>query len=90
MAVDRMTEEALVAGLAEVLERVQAGETVAVERDGRVIAEIVPVAGPRGITVQEFLATYYDRPRPDDQFADDLEAIQAAQPVLSETIKWRD
>lgn len=90
MAVDRVTEENLAAGLSEVLERVQAGETVAVERDGRVIAEIVPSAETRRISLEEFFATYYDRPRPDDRFADDLEAIQAAQPMLSDTIVWRD
>jgi antitoxin (DNA-binding transcriptional repressor) of toxin-antitoxin stability system len=90
MAVDRVTEEDLATGLSHVLERVQDGETVAIERGGRVIAEIVPVAEPRGITLEEFFATYYDRPRPDDRFADDLEAIQAAQPMISDTITWRD
>jgi antitoxin (DNA-binding transcriptional repressor) of toxin-antitoxin stability system len=76
--------------LEDFLNRVAAGERAAIERDGEVIAEILPLEKKRGITWGEFIDTYPDRPRPDDRFADDLEAIQAEQPLISVDPVWPD
>jgi antitoxin (DNA-binding transcriptional repressor) of toxin-antitoxin stability system len=76
---DKLTEAALAERLDEVLDRASQGEAFAIERDGEVIAVIgppTPSAQP-GITWGEFVAKYRDLPRPDDRFADDLEAILA-------------
>jgi antitoxin (DNA-binding transcriptional repressor) of toxin-antitoxin stability system len=59
-----------------VLDRASQGEEFAIERDGEVIAVIRPLT-PRGITWREFVAKYREHPRPDDRFADDLEAVLA-------------
>jgi hypothetical protein len=76
---DKLTEAALAERLDEVLDRASQGEEFAVERDEEVIAVIrppTPSAQPH-ITWGEFVAEYRDLPRPDDRFADDLEAILA-------------
>jgi hypothetical protein len=42
------------------------------------------------MTWGEFVATYHARPRPDDEFADDLEAILAEREMLNEAPEWPD
>ena len=77
-------------GLAEVLDRVRdQGERFVVEREGRPVATIAPVPGQPSITWGEFVALLRELPRPDPEFVDDLEAIQAAQP-LAELPEWPD
>lgn len=80
----RITATELAKSLSDVLNRVKyKGEQFVVERNGEPIATIVPAAPPRSITLREFLLRYKHFPRPDDKFADDLEAIQASQPKAS-------
>ena len=69
------------------LERVRHGEQIAVERDGEVIATINPPVAKPGMTWSEFVAKVGDLEMPGDGFADDLEAIQAAQGIV-QTPEW--
>jgi antitoxin (DNA-binding transcriptional repressor) of toxin-antitoxin stability system len=85
-----LTVDDLVISLTEVLERVRGGERFQIERDGEVIATIAPPELKQSITWGEFVATYYDRPRPDDRFADDLEAILAEREMLADGPEWPD
>ena len=87
---DRLTVTDLESSLEDVLERARAGERFQVERDGEVIATLGPPNEQPGITWGEFVATYYDLPRPDPGFADDLEAIQADQPPMTVPPEWPD
>jgi len=87
---DRMTVADLATNLVEVLERVRDGERIEIERDGEVIATIGPPNVKSGITWGEFLASYHERPRPDDRFADDLEAILAEREMINEPPEWPD
>ena len=88
MVAERLTLADLAAGLTEVLERVSHGERFMIERDGEVIATLTPPELNRGITWGEFVATYHERPRPDERFADDLEAILAEREMLSDPPEW--
>ena len=88
MVAERLTLADLAAGLTEVLERVSHGERFMIERDGEVIATLTPPELDRGITWGEFVATYHKRPRPDERFADDLEAILAEREMLSDPPEW--
>ncbi len=74
--------------LSDVLSRVHyRGERFAVERGGEVVAIVGPPAGAiRPITLRE-LSERLRQIRPDDRFADDLEAIQAEQP-MAEPPSW--
>lgn len=85
-----LTEAELAERLDEVLDRASQGEEFGIERDGDVFATIGPPPAKPGITWGEFLATYHLRPRPDDRFADDLEAILAEREVISEGPEWPD
>jgi antitoxin (DNA-binding transcriptional repressor) of toxin-antitoxin stability system len=90
MVAERLTVDDLATSLIEVLERVHQGEEFAIERDGEVIATLNPPSLRPGITWGEFVAIYFDLPRPDPGFADDLEAIQAEQPPMSVPPEWPD
>ena len=87
---NKLTTADLVECLDEVLDRVRSGERFAIEQEGEVVAEIGPRAAKSGITWGEFLDMYFEWPRPDDRFADDLEAIQAEQGTLPEPPEWPD
>jgi antitoxin (DNA-binding transcriptional repressor) of toxin-antitoxin stability system len=87
---ETLTVADLATSLTEVLERVRGGERFVIERDGEVIATIAPPEGKPGITWGEFLATYHERPRPDDRFTDDLEAILAEREMLTDGPEWPD
>jgi antitoxin (DNA-binding transcriptional repressor) of toxin-antitoxin stability system len=80
----KLTKAELAERLDDVLDRTSRGEEFIIERDGEPIAVIrTPEPGERpSITRREFLYQYRDFPRPDDRFADDLEAIQAEQNVV--------
>jgi antitoxin (DNA-binding transcriptional repressor) of toxin-antitoxin stability system len=88
--VETLTVADLESSLVEVLERVHRGERFQIERDGKVIADLIPRPGIAGISLREFLAGYGDLPRPDSEFADDLEAIQVEQPMMQEPPEWPD
>lgn len=82
----------LASSLDEVLERVRSGERFAIEQGGEVVAEIGPHTAKPGITWEEFVTRFYELPRPDDRFADDLEAIVAERELdmLPEPPEWPD
>jgi antitoxin (DNA-binding transcriptional repressor) of toxin-antitoxin stability system len=86
--VETLTVADLESSLIAVLERVRRGERFQIERDGKVIADLIPRPENAGITLREFLARYGDLPRPDPEFADDLEAIQAEQSMMQEPPEW--
>ena len=88
MVAERLTVTDLATSLTEVLDRVSSGEEFAIERNGKVIATIGPPSAKPSITWGEFVATYHLRPRPDDRFADDLEAILAEREMLTDTPEW--
>ena len=88
MVAKRITEAELAESLPEYLERARTGERIEIERDGEVIAAVVPSAAKPGITWGEFLATYHERPKPDDRFADDLEAVLAERELLTDVSEW--
>lgn len=77
----------LARGLPEVLDRVRnRGERFTIERDGQPVALLTPPA-PKPFTVADFLDLWERIPHPDDAFADEVEAIQAAQRT-SEPPQW--
>jgi antitoxin (DNA-binding transcriptional repressor) of toxin-antitoxin stability system len=76
--------------LSDILNRVKyKGESFKVQRNGEVIATLSPATSAPGITVQELIARVGNLPLPGEGFADDLEAIQAAQGV-AEMPEWPD
>ncbi len=87
---ETLTEAALAERLDEVLDRASQGEEFAIERDGEVFAILGPPPVKPGITWGEFIAKYPDLPRPDDRFADDLEAILAEREMMTDGPEWPD
>jgi antitoxin (DNA-binding transcriptional repressor) of toxin-antitoxin stability system len=83
-----ITATQLARSLSDILNRVQyRSETFVVQRNGETIATIAP-AGPRlGTTLQDVAEALKDLKMPGDGFADDLEEIQANQP-LAEFPDW--
>ena len=71
-------EADLVATLADVLERVRGGERFEIERDGRVVAVLVPPTAKSGPTGREIAARIGHLSMPGDGFADDIESARAA------------
>jgi antitoxin (DNA-binding transcriptional repressor) of toxin-antitoxin stability system len=70
----------LAKNLSSILSRVQyRGERFVVERNGEPVAAIGPVGAPAGLSVRELFDLVRRIGFPDDQFAVDLEAIQADQ-----------
>lgn len=78
-----LTVKDLALSLTDVLDRVRVGERFLIERDGVVIATIAPPSSTPGITGRQLAARLGDLMPPGEGFADDLEAIQAAQPRAS-------
>jgi antitoxin (DNA-binding transcriptional repressor) of toxin-antitoxin stability system len=77
----KITATELAKNLSDILNRIRyRGERFVVERNGEPVASLAPISAPPGITVQEFLDRLGHLELPGDGFADDLEAIQAAQP----------
>ncbi len=74
--------------LSDVLSRARyRGERFVVERGGEPVAVLEPPDGvSRAATLRE-LAKRLGEIRPDDAFADDLEAVQEGQP-MAETSRW--
>lgn len=82
----RITATELARTLSEILRRVaDHHERFTIEQNGVPIATLAPVAATiRPVTMAELAARLGDLRLPGDGFADDLEAIQAAQPALGE------
>jgi len=86
----KITATDLARRLSDVLNRVRyQHEEFLVERGGDPVAAIVPIGSASEVTFAEFLRLLTAAPRPDPDFADDLERIQNAQPpALEELPKW--
>ncbi len=77
----RITATELALSLSDVLNRVRyKGEHFTVERNGEPVATIEPVEPPKQITLGEFLEIWKTLPKPDPEYWDELEQIQASQP----------
>jgi antitoxin (DNA-binding transcriptional repressor) of toxin-antitoxin stability system len=78
---ERVTIAQLSEHLADLLTRVrEKGESFSIEREGSVIATLAPAGdGAKANSWREFVERYRELPRPDDEFADDLDAIHSAQ-----------
>jgi antitoxin (DNA-binding transcriptional repressor) of toxin-antitoxin stability system len=85
-----VTVAELVTNLDDVLDRIkESGERFVVERDGEPIAVLTPPNPKPGITGRDLIARLGNLAMPGDGFADDLEAIQAAQQPASAP-EWPD
>ncbi len=66
----------------ELLNRVRyERETFVILRGGEAVGQLGPVQFRSGITFRDLLAALNRIEKPDEQFADDLEKIQAEQPL---------
>lgn len=80
-----ITATELAKRLSDILNRIcYRGERFVVERNGEPVATLGPVRVVTGGTVGELFEHLRSLRMPDEDFADDLEAIQAEQP----TIDW--
>ena len=83
----KITVAELAENLSSVLDRVEKGESFVVEQDGEPLA-VIRAAHPRpGITLRELMAQIGNLMPVGGGFADDLEEIQASQP-MAEDSKW--
>ena len=76
----RISATDLSRSLSDVLSRVRyREERFVIERNGEAIALLIPLGpGPR-TTMRQLVELLKDVPRPDDEFADDVEALRASQ-----------
>ena len=79
----RITATEAARKFSEILNRVAyKGETFVVERSGRTICEISPIAQGKRFTAADFAEMINSAPRPDDQYFDDVEEIiRNRQPI---------
>ncbi len=85
-----ITEDELTRHLGETIDRVRThGERFTIERDGEPVAVLAPAPTAKQFTVADFLALWERIPHPDEDFADDVEAVQAAQ-TIAEPSAWPD
>ncbi|MBI2917081.1 MAG: type II toxin-antitoxin system Phd/YefM family antitoxin [Chloroflexi bacterium] len=76
----KITATELAKSLSDILNRVRyRGERFLVERNGEPVAILEPARPAQGITLGELLDRLPHMPWPDEDFADDLEAIQQSQ-----------
>ncbi|MBI4311690.1 MAG: type II toxin-antitoxin system prevent-host-death family antitoxin [Chloroflexi bacterium] len=77
----RITATELARNLSDILNRVRyKGEKFIVVRNGEAVASIEPPSPPKQITLGEFLELLKTFPKPDPEYWDELEQIQANQP----------
>ena len=70
----------------ELLNRVRyERETFVILRGGEAIGQLGPIELRVGITFRDLIAALNRIEKPDEQFADDLEKIQAEQPLAGES-----
>lgn len=85
----RITATELSKTLSDILSRVRyRGEKFLIERNGEPVATLSPARPPLGVSLGEFVARLGDLSMPGEGFADDLEAVQSAQPK-EEPPAWR-
>jgi antitoxin (DNA-binding transcriptional repressor) of toxin-antitoxin stability system len=83
-----ITPDYLMKHLSAVLKRVrEEGDEFLIAADGEPVARLGPFV-PHGVTAEELVRRVGDLPMPGNGFADDLEAIHAAQGE-AELPKWR-
>ncbi len=76
----KITATELAKSLSEILNRIRyRGERFVIQRNGEAIATLTPAGVGSGVTLKELAALLDTLPRPDESFADDLEAIQSSQ-----------
>ena len=86
----RITATQLAKSLSDVLNRVlYRHEKFLIERGGALVATLAPAGPITGLNLEQLAARLRDIPMPGDGFADDLEAIQASQP-LAVSPAWHD
>ena len=84
----RVDVATLVDDLEEILENVRRnGEQYDIESGGEVIASITAASTPRRTTFRDLARALENMPWPDDEFADDLEAVRRSQPPMGQ-IPW--
>jgi antitoxin (DNA-binding transcriptional repressor) of toxin-antitoxin stability system len=70
----------------ELLNRVRyEGETFVILRGGEAVGQLGPVESHPGTTFRDLIAALNRIEKPDEGFADDLEKIQAGQPLAGES-----
>ena len=80
MQATHISATALARSLSDVLNRVKyRGEEFVIERGGEVIARLTAATAWRDLTAADLVRLVGDIPVPADGFADDLEALRAAQ-----------
>ncbi len=78
-----VTATELAKNLSDILNRVKyQDERFLIQRNGDTVATLEPPAVEKVVTFGEFLDAMRNGPRPDDQFADDLEAVIAELPKI--------
>ncbi len=83
---EKITATELAKSLSGILSRVYyRGESFIIERNGEAVATLEPPERRPGVTLGELVAKLRETGLlpVDDNFADDLEAIQASQPMLA-------
>ncbi len=84
----RITATEAARNLSDLLSRVRyRGERFTVVRGGEEVAEIVPAAQTGAVTFGDLRRILAAIPRPDDEFAADLDRVRAEQPPAEPT--WR-
>lgn len=77
----RITATELARNLSDILNRARyRGERFVIERNGEAIASVGPIESKPGMTLAQLAEYLREHPFPDEEFARDLEAVQAAQP----------
>ena len=84
-----VTEADLAEGLSDVLDRVRAGQRIKLKRDDTRVAVLYPPITKPDITQEESVARVGNLSLPGDDFAGDLDAIQASQRAMR-PVKWSD
>lgn len=75
----RVSTVELMETLPDVLAKISdGGESIQIERDGILIATIVPATPKRGVMWSEFAERYARLPHPDEDFANDVSSIRDA------------
>jgi antitoxin (DNA-binding transcriptional repressor) of toxin-antitoxin stability system len=70
----------------ELLNRVRyERETFVILRGGEAVGQLGPIESRSATTFRDLIATLNRVEKPDEQFADDLEQIQAGQPLAGES-----
>jgi len=85
----KITATELARSLSDILNRVRyRGERFVVERNGEVIACLSPATPPKEMTWEKFIMGIRDLPQLDEDFAKDIEEIQASQGRLPPPPEW--